>query len=283
MLVATRFLLLSGAQLVLGATCSAGFTEYTDVTAWVEALGTGAGKHCLQGSSTTPQAVTDKWVKVTKGVAAEAHHVEFSMTASGTANALGGLVFVDQLASFTATNADFTGARGAGMGGAMFVNINGNITCSTCKFEDNRADATNGNGGALFANAGGSIACNNCTFTSNSADLYGGAIFNNAMGTIGCNTCTFTGNTASQAGSTIYNNVGGVVELVDSTITGGADPCYGYDCSASIAGGGGGGGASASPPPPGSGASRSRLHAPDGLGMALALLCATGLTYHGIK
>lgn len=124
--------------LAAAAGCSPGFTTYTDVGSWRVGMGTGSGKHCLEGTASSPITIADGTALVIPSpLEVEAHHVTFR---------------------------DFSGVNGA------FMVIGGTFSGTSCSFISGEAT----NGGAVFNNADGSFACTSCDFTGNSA-VNGGA------------------------------------------------------------------------------------------------------------
>jgi len=219
MLTCLLSVLLLAASLTPVSGCTAGYTKYTDAGEWQAALQTGEGSHCLSGPATV-EVVAGRSTKVPKGVSAEAHDVTFK--GDGTKAANGGLLLVDNGASFKGSAVTFTGGK-AFNGGGVFVM--GAMTCDKCNFQNSQAT----NGGGAFVNAGGSLTCSSCNFKDNAApEGVAGGLMVNAQGTATCTSCVFEGNTAMGPGGDIYNN-GGAMTLTQVSFK----ECAGAGCGSS--------------------------------------------------
>ncbi len=117
-------------------------------------------------------------------------------------------------------------------GGALFVRDNAVVTGQYCVFGgENEGDGnyTNGLGGAVFINSDGESSFTNTEFKKNRADAEsGGALaVDKANGNITLTGCTLSGNSAAKSGGAVYSKGAGTRQFTDclfdtNKVTGGS-------------------------------------------------------------
>jgi len=136
---------------------------------------------------------------VKRGIRAhESAHTVANSTFDG--NHEGGVLIV--IAAMTFNNCIFAGNTAVN-GGAIDVDMDGQLTLTGCAFTDNSAT---GRGGAVYCYSFNSLSIEDCTFTGNTAEE-GGAVHIRAFygsGFIPIDFCSFFDNTATVAGGAVY-------------------------------------------------------------------------------
>ena len=167
-----------------------------------------------------------------------------NMVNGTSSNGGGALYMVGTGSVLTIENCEISGFAHKLAGGAILVNVAGNLKIDNVTFKDNTTPANGGaiavsaadakvditnstfeqnaanQGGAIFMNKKATLNITNTTFKDNSATSYDGAVFGE-YGTTTMTGCTFTGNKSTGSGPSVTHVAnGGTMKLYGCTITG---------------------------------------------------------------
>ena len=190
-----------------GVNVSSGTLKLTNSTlANIQAGGNGGAIYIGAASPATPRL--------------ELNGVLFDSNRAGTANNIGGAIFLATNANVTINSSTFSDNKapgsGANVGGGAIGN---NYAITSLNLDDVTFDHnyTTGAGGALYAAAALPASGATLTFFSNTADTYGGAIGVNNNSTLNLTDATFTANTSGAAGGAIGFNTAATLNLAATT------------------------------------------------------------------